>query len=110
MSHFADKTLGLGVDTAADNAATITAGVHSADVSIRQKVITQQWCVCQSLDDTVHETRVAEVDQTSQTCRRQHQQNITQIENLNSLNNIMFELIQFIIYTHFKNSICHQHC
>lgn len=47
---------------------THQAGValHLAFVSVRQEEVTQQWSVCQCLDDAVHEARVAQVYQTTQ--------------------------------------------
>lgn len=40
--------------------------LHLALVSVRQEKVTEQGCVCQRLDNTVHKARVAQVDQTSQ--------------------------------------------
>ena len=56
-SHFADETL-------------LRFGGHFADVSIREEVVAQDRRVCQRLHDAVHEASVAQVDQTSQSCRR----------------------------------------
>lgn len=47
---------------------THQAGValHLTFVSVGQEEVTQQWSVCQRLDDAVHEARVAQVYQTAQ--------------------------------------------
>lgn len=36
-------------------------GLHLALVSVREKEVSQQRCVCEGLDNTVHETRVAQI-------------------------------------------------
>ena len=64
MSHLTDKTLSLAISSAGGSDSTRS--VHSTDMSVRQEVVTQQWSVGQCLDDTVHEARVAQVDQPSQ--------------------------------------------
>ena len=65
MRHFTDKTLGLGIHPS--NCATITTGVHSTYMSVRQKIVTQERCMRKSLNDTVHEARVTQVDQATKT-------------------------------------------
>lgn len=44
--------------------------LHLTLVPVRQEKVTEQGCVCQRLDDTVHKARVAQVDQTSQAWQR----------------------------------------
>jgi len=60
MSHFTNKTL------------NITSRVHSTNVSVREEVISQQRCVRESLNNTVHEACVTKVYQTSQTYKYTH--------------------------------------
>lgn len=42
-------------------------GLHLTLVSVGQEEVPQQGCMGEGLDDTVHKTRVAQVDQTSKT-------------------------------------------
>lgn len=56
VRHFTDETL-FGIR-------------KEAVMPIRQKVVPQQWCMSERLHDAVHEARVAQIDQATQSDER----------------------------------------